>query len=193
MCPCFLEFTRGNFVRMIDESRNALNLDERFEKALRDSARAWRQAVDRRLRRLGVSLMSWMTIAAATQARSPLSQSKLADTLAVSRASMVHTIDRLVEDGLVKRKSSASDRRLKRIVVTDAGTHLYYLLKDEVASFRRQVLAMVELENLAHLTELLEKLQEPLGPSSGRGMSVGTQLHLVMPFQQAHQGAKQRQ
>jgi MarR family transcriptional regulator, transcriptional regulator for hemolysin len=168
----FFEFTGGNSLRMIDESRVAFDLDERFENALRNTATAWRQAVDRRLRRLGVNRMSWMTIAASTQARLPLSQSALADTLAVSRASMVDTIDRLVKNGLVKRESSASDRRLKRIVVTEAGAQLYSLLKGEVAAVRRQMLAIVELEKLVHLTELLETLQEPLRSSSGRGLPV---------------------
>jgi MarR family transcriptional regulator for hemolysin len=151
---------------MIDESRLGFDLDERFEKALRKTATAWRQAVDHRLRRLGVSRLSWMTIAAAMQARLPLSQSTLADALAISPTSMVQTIDCMVKDGLVKRESSASDRRLKRIVVTAAGAHLYSLLKDEVADIRRQMLAKVEPEKLVHLTELLEKLHEPLRPSS---------------------------
>lgn len=137
-------------------------MDERFENALRSTATAWRQAVDSRLRRLGVSRVGWLTIAAAMQAHSPLSQSTLADGLAVSRASMVQTIDCLVKNGLVKRESSASDRRLKRVVVTEAGAHLYSLLRDEVAAVRRQMLDIVELEKLVHLTELLEKLQERL-------------------------------
>jgi MarR family transcriptional regulator, transcriptional regulator for hemolysin len=174
----FFEFARDNCLRMTGESSNASSLDERFETALRNTAMAWRQAVDRRLRRSGVSRVSWMTIAAATQARSPLSQSALADTLAVSRASMVHTIDRLVRDGLVKRESSASDRRLKRIVVTDAGVHLYLLIKDEVAAIRRQMLAILEPEKLVHLTELLEKLQEPLRSSSEQ--SNGNHLRLAL-------------
>jgi MarR family transcriptional regulator for hemolysin len=158
----FFEFTRGNSLRVIDESRLAFDLDERFENALRNTAMAWRQAVDRRLRRLGVSRAGWVTIAAAMQARSPLSQSMLADGLAISRASMVKIIDCLAKNGLVKRESSASDRRLKRVVVTEAGAHLYFLLKEEIAAVRRQMLAIVELEKLVHLTELLEKLQEPL-------------------------------
>ena len=146
---------------MIDESCVAFDLEERFENALRKTATAWRQAVDHRLRRLGVSRVYWMTIAAAMQARAPLSQSNLADALAMSPTSMVQTIDCMVKDGLVKRESSASDRRLRRIVVTDAGAHLYSLLKDEVAAIRRQMLAMVEMEKLVHVTELLEKLQDP--------------------------------
>jgi MarR family transcriptional regulator, transcriptional regulator for hemolysin len=161
----FFEFAQANLHRTIGVSSQVSDLDERFETALRIAAMAWRQAVDRRLRRLGVSRVSWMAIAAATQASSPLSQSALADALAVSRASMVHTIDRLVKDGLVRRESSALDRRLKRIVVTDAGAHLHLLLKNEAAAVRRQMLGILEPAKLVHLTELLETLQEALQPS----------------------------
>jgi MarR family transcriptional regulator, transcriptional regulator for hemolysin len=160
----FFEFFRGNVLRM--RPPQASDLDERFEKALRSTAMAWRQAVDRRLRRLGVSRVSWMTMAAATQARAPLSQSMLADTLAISPASLVQTIDRLVRDGLVKRESSASDRRRKCIVVTDAGIDLCTLINAEVAVLRRQVLTGIELVKLVQLTELLEKLHGPLRRSS---------------------------
>jgi MarR family transcriptional regulator, transcriptional regulator for hemolysin len=163
------EFARDNYFRKTDKSGDVADLDERFETALRNTAMAWRQAVDRRLRRLGVSRVSWMTIAAATQARLPLSQSALADTLAISRAYMVQTIDRLVKDGLVRRESSAFDRRLKRIVVTEAGAHLYARIKDDAAAARRQMLAIIELEKLVHLTELLETLQEPLRSSAENG------------------------
>jgi MarR family transcriptional regulator, transcriptional regulator for hemolysin len=171
----FFEFGGGNSLRRIDGSR-ALDLDERFENALRKAATAWRHALDRRLRRRGMSRAGWLTIAAAMQASAPLSQSILADRLAISHASMVQTIDCLVRDGLVKRESSASDRRLRRIVVTDAGAHLYTLLRDEVAAVRRQLLDVVELEKLAHLTEFLEKLQKPLRQSS-RGSPGAMEIH----------------
>jgi MarR family transcriptional regulator for hemolysin len=161
----FFEFARESPLRTNDESGKPFDLNERFENALRNTATAWLKAVDRRLRRLGMTRVGWMTIAAAIQARSPVSQSVLADALAVSRASMVHAIDRLVKDGLVTREASAADRRLKRIVVTEAGAHLYSLLKDEVAAVREQMLGPVELDQLADLTELLENLQEPLRPS----------------------------
>jgi MarR family transcriptional regulator for hemolysin len=178
----FFEFTRASSRRMMDESRHAFDLDERFDNALRHTAMAWRQAVDRRLRRLGVSRVGWMTIAAAMQARSPLSQSILADGLAISHASMVKTIDCLVKTGVVKRESSASDRRLKHVVVTEAGAHLYSLLRDEVAAVRRQMLAIVELEKLVHLTELLEKLQAPFGPPSRRGLADASAAGPPMPY-----------
>ncbi len=154
----FFEFTRENQLRAINGSRHAPDLEERFDSALRNTAKGWRRSVDRHLARLGVTQAGWMTIAAAVHARSPLSQSKLADKIAISRASMVQTIDLLVRDGLVKRESSAADRRVKRIVITDAGTHLYAVIQNEIAAARRQWLAAIEPESLDNLTELLEKL-----------------------------------
>jgi MarR family transcriptional regulator for hemolysin len=147
---------------MAEGPGNAADLAERFEHALYNIARGWRHAVDRRLKYMGMSAASWMTIAAASQVSSPLSQSELADMLSVSGASMVHMIDRLVKAGLVIREPSPSDRRINRIVITDAGHRLYEELKNEAAAIRQQLLATVELQSLARLTELLEQLQHVL-------------------------------
>jgi MarR family transcriptional regulator, transcriptional regulator for hemolysin len=150
---------------MIESPANATDLAERFENALHNAAKCWRYAMDRRLQYLGISLTSWMTIAAASQVHSPMSQSELADMLSVSGASMVHMIDRLVRAGLVVREPSISDRRVNRIVITDAGYRLYAELKNEAAAVRQQLVASIELEELAHLTELLEQLHCILQPS----------------------------
>jgi MarR family transcriptional regulator for hemolysin len=144
---------------MIEGLDNAAELAERFENALYNLARGWRHAVDRRLKYLGISMAGWMTIAAASHVRSPLSQSELAAMLSVSGPSMVHMIDRLVRAGLVKREASNSDRRVNRIVITEAGHRLCAELKDEAATVRRQLLASIELQELSHLTELLEQLK----------------------------------
>ncbi len=144
---------------MIENPANATDLAERFENALHNTAKYWRHAMDRRLQYLGIGLTDWMTIATASQVRSPLSQSELADMLSVSGASMVHMIDRLVKAGLVIREPSISDRRVNRIVITDAGHRLYAELQGEAAAVRQQLVASIELEKLAHLTELLERLQ----------------------------------
>jgi MarR family transcriptional regulator for hemolysin len=134
-------------------------LEERFSDALHSTARAWRQALDRRLKYLGVSQASWMTIAVAAKAASPLSQSELADRLAVEGATMVTMIDRLVKAGLVLREPSTTDRRVKRIVLTEAGNLLYGKVRTEAAAFRQELLAGVEPGQLRAATELLERLQ----------------------------------
>src|SRR4030081_1790485 len=135
------------------------DLEERFSGALHNASRAWRQALDRRLKYLGVSQASWMTIAVAAKAREPLSQSELADRLAVEGATMVAMVDRLVKAGLVKREPSTADRRIKRVVLTQAGNLLYDKVRAEAAAFRKKLLADIDPKALLVATELLEGLQ----------------------------------
>ena len=135
------------------------DLDERFTGALHNTSRAWRQAVDRRLKHLGLSQASWMTIAVAAKARWPLSQSELADRLAVEGATMVAMVDRLVKAGLVVREPSTTDRRIKRVVLTEAGNQLYGKVKAEAAAFSKELLANIDSKKLLVATELLETLQ----------------------------------
>ena len=134
-------------------------LEERFSAALHNTSRAWRQALDRRLKFLGVSQASWMTIAVAAKARGPLSQSELANRLDVEGATMVAMVDRLVKAGLVVREPSTTDRRVKRVVLTAAGNLLYDRVRAEATAFRRELLATVEPKKLLVATELLEGLQ----------------------------------
>ena len=135
------------------------DLEERFSNALHSTSRSWRQAVDRRLKYLGVSQASWMTIALAAKARWPLSQSELADRLGVEGATMVAMIDRLVKAGLVVREASTTDRRVKRIVLTAGGVEIFEKVKAEAAALRRELLANTDPKKLLVATELLEALQ----------------------------------
>jgi len=135
------------------------DLDERFSAALHSTSRSWRQAVDRKLKYLGVSQASWMTIAIAAKARSPLSQSELADKLGVEGATMVAMIDRLVKAGLVMREASTTDRRVKRVILTPAGVRIYDKVKAEAVALRKELLADTDQKKLLIATELLEGLQ----------------------------------
>ena len=137
-----------------------MSVDERFSDALHSTSRSWRQAVDRRLKYLGVSQASWMTIAIAAKADTPLSQSELADRLGVEGATMVAMVDRLVKAGLVVREASSTDRRVKRVVLTPAGVAIYAKVKTEADALRSQLLAKVDAKKLLIATELLEGLRE---------------------------------
>lgn len=135
------------------------DLEERFSGAMHNTSRAWRQALDRRLKYLGVSQASWMTIATVAKAPWPLSQSELADRLGVEGATMVAMVDRLVKAGLVVREHSTTDRRVKRVVLTQAGDLLYGKVREEAAAFRKELLANIDPKKLLVATELLEGLQ----------------------------------
>jgi MarR family transcriptional regulator for hemolysin len=137
-----------------------VTVEERFSDALHSTSRSWRQAVDRRLKYLGVSQASWMTIAIAAKANSPLSQSELADRLGVEGATMVAMVDRLVKAGLVVREASATDRRIKRVVLTPAGLAVYEKVKTQATTLRKQLLAKDDAKKLLVATELLEGLRD---------------------------------
>jgi MarR family transcriptional regulator for hemolysin len=135
------------------------DLEERFGAAMHNTSRAWRQALDRRLKHLGVSQASWMAIAAAAKAEAPLSQSELADRLAVEGATLVSMVDRLVRAGLAVREPSATDRRIKRVVLTQSGLLLYDKVRAEAAAFRQEILAHVDPQKLQAATDLLDELR----------------------------------
>jgi MarR family transcriptional regulator for hemolysin len=134
-------------------------LEERFADALHGTARIWRQAIDRRLKNLGMSQASWMTIAVASKAASPLSQSELADRLGVEGATMVAMVDRLAKAGFIVRQPCPSDRRINRVVLTEEGNRLFETVKTEAAAVRKELLATIDRARLTVATELLETLQ----------------------------------
>lgn len=135
------------------------NKEERFSNALHNTARAWKAAINRRLKYLGLSQASWTTITTIAKADKAMSQIELANRLAVEAATMVSMIDRLVKAQLVTREPSPDDRRVKLIVLTDAGTQLYGTVKAEATLFRNELLADIDPKKLLAATELLEHLQ----------------------------------
>ncbi|HEY1313463.1 MAG TPA: MarR family transcriptional regulator [Steroidobacteraceae bacterium] len=135
------------------------DLEERFSAALHNTSRAWRHALDRRIKYLGVSQASWMTIAVAAKASEPLSQSELADRLGVEGATMVAMVDRLVKAGFALREPSTRDRRIKRVVLTKAGNLLFDKVRAEATAFREELLVGTDAKQLLLATELLEDLQ----------------------------------
>ena len=114
--------------------------------------------MDRRLKCLGMSQASWMAIAAASTASTPLSQSELAERLGVEGATMVAMVDRLVKAGLVVRQPCRQDRRINRVLLTEAGRRLFEAVNSEADAVRRDLLANLDPAKLAVATELLETL-----------------------------------
>ena len=133
--------------------------EERFSHALHNTARTWRLAVDRRLKDLGLSQAGWMTIAMAAKADDPLSQIELAQRLGVEGSTMVAMIDRLMKSGLLERQPSPTDRRVRLVVVTEAGNKLYQRVKAEAEALRKELMAGIDPEHLRIATALLEHLE----------------------------------
>ncbi|MGV7207307.1 MarR family winged helix-turn-helix transcriptional regulator [Oxalobacteraceae bacterium A2-2] len=135
------------------------SIEERFSAALHNTARTWRQALDRRLKHLGISQASWMAIALTAKEQEPPSQTRLASGVGVEDATMVATIDRLVKAGYMQRTPSPTDRRVKLVSLTPAGQDIYRSLKAEADAMRLELLGGLDPEALRTATAVLEAVQ----------------------------------
>lgn len=135
------------------------SIEERFSAALHKTARSWRQAIDNRLKDLGLGQASWMAIAMIAKETQAPSQSELAHLLGVENPTMVSMIDRLVKSGFVLRQPSSTDRRVKLVLLTDAGRQVYDKVRGAADGFRQELLTGIDPEQLLIATTLLENLQ----------------------------------
>jgi MarR family transcriptional regulator for hemolysin len=137
-------------------------LDERFTQALQGGARAWRGALERRLKVLGITPAGWSAVAAVLGAEAPPSQRELARQLGVDGATLVATIDRLAAGGLVERMPSPHDRRVKLVVLTGPGRELAARVREEAATLRHAIMERIDAGRIAQASEVLEALQQVL-------------------------------
>ena len=73
---------------------------------------------------------------------------------------MVAMVDRLVKAGFIVRQPCENDRRINRVVLTEAGRRVFDTVKSEAAAVRQELLAGLDPGKLAIATEILETLQE---------------------------------
>ncbi|MYM31313.1 winged helix DNA-binding protein [Duganella sp. CY15W] len=135
------------------------SIEERFSAALHGSARAWRLAIDRRLKHLGLSQASWMAIALTAKEKEAPSQTRLAARAGVEDPTMVSTVDKLVKAGYMVRTPSPTDRRVKLLSLTPAGQEIYQSVWKEADVLRRELLGNVDPEMLKTVTIFLEAIQ----------------------------------
>jgi MarR family transcriptional regulator, transcriptional regulator for hemolysin len=82
-----------------------------------DISRLMRTEFDRQVGALGVTRAQWMVLA--RLARKPgCSQTELAEMMEVERATAGRLLDRLEENGLVRREADPADRRIRRVFPT---------------------------------------------------------------------------
>jgi DNA-binding MarR family transcriptional regulator len=87
----------------------------------------------------------------------PVAMGQLADTLACDASNVTGLIDRLEVQGLVRRRPGHTDRRIKEIELTPAGTRIRTELQQRIAGASCALGRLSAAERKA-LVRLLEKL-----------------------------------
>ena len=151
------------------DEQHSEHSSERFMQALQAGGRAWQKAMERRLKRYGLTAAGWSAIAvlaemqrAAGEDARPPSQTALAQQLGVDGATLVATIDRLANANLIERIPSRQDRRVKLVVLTQQGSQLEEKVRAQADALRREALSRLDPGGLAVAAGVLEQLQRVL-------------------------------
>jgi len=136
--------------------------EERFVSELHGAARAWRGAFERQLKARGLTAAGWSALDAVAGSAAPLSQRELAHRLGVDGATLVATLDRLAARELVLRSAAAHDRRVKLIVLTEAGAALAGQVRGKAGELRRTMLESIDEQRVAAAADVLEALRQGL-------------------------------
>jgi len=134
---------------------------QRVESRLMVTARAIRQAYDRRLARLELNL-SQASLLAFVQDRGPQTQTQLADRLGLGRAATGSVVDVLERRGLVVRQRDSRDRRVWRVEATQQGLDVAKPIGEIDQVLRRELRSGISREERQQLAQLLLRLQSNL-------------------------------
>jgi DNA-binding MarR family transcriptional regulator len=97
--------------------------EEGFGFLVHDIARQLTTVLDKRLEPYGLTRSNWRAVLYIM--RTPgISQTELSEILDLSRMGVTGLIDRMENKGLVCRKDDATDRRVKRVYLTDSTAKL---------------------------------------------------------------------
>jgi MarR family transcriptional regulator for hemolysin len=147
----------------------SLDLKKQLITQLVESSRFLRNYIDHRAKGRGTTRAQWIVLFRLRD-QEGLSQVDLADVLEMQPISLVRLLDRLVEHGLVERRSDPKDRRANRLFVTAAGRQL----ADDLDSLRNEIATDVlqdlptaaiqtSLKTLRDIKERIKTLAEPSG------------------------------
>jgi DNA-binding MarR family transcriptional regulator len=122
--------------------------------------------------RFGISGSQWGVLRtlhrAAEEGTAELRLTDLGDRLIVRPASVTAVVDRLVRMGLVERRASDSDQRVKNVRLTATGRHFVCRVLQHHPRQIAEVLGGLGEEEQTELRRLLEKLEPHLAQLADR-------------------------
>lgn len=99
------------------------SLNREFAFTINDVARMLKTYADDKARQFGITRAQWVVLARLDRFEG-LKQSELADMMDLQPISLTRLLDRLCDSGLIERRSDPTDRRAKRLFLTDAARPL---------------------------------------------------------------------
>lgn len=146
-----------------DDSRN-------FGILLHDVARLMRVAYDRRMKPLGLTRSQWWVLNR-LYFNEGISQSELAALLDIEKPTLGRLLDRLEDKGWIQRMADATDRRTKRVHLTDKVEPTMKVMREHAAVTNEEAMSGLSVKERDLVIDVLQRVRGDLvgvyGPASG--------------------------
>lgn len=130
------------------------DLSRNFGFILNDVARLMRVAFDRRVKSLGLTRSQWWVLNHLFR-NDGATQSELADILEIEKATLGRLLDRMETKGWIRREGHATDRRIKRVFLTEEVEPAVKAMRTAAAELRRDALASLEAADRERFVDML--------------------------------------
>jgi MarR family transcriptional regulator, transcriptional regulator for hemolysin len=125
--------------------------------ALARTARVVTTAFDRALAEAGGSAAVWQVLLLVRTGEWG-TQSRMAEAMGVTAATLTHHLNALEAQGLVRRSRDEANRRVQRVELTDEGAALFDRLRRVAVRHDERLRSRLTAEEAAALTGLLDKV-----------------------------------
>ncbi len=129
-------------------------------------AREVSRAFDDALAAAGGSLPIWLVLLN-LKARRPANQRELAEAVGVREATLTHHLNGMAASGLITRERDPGNRRIHVVELTEAGEAAFLALRDAAFAFDGRLRAGFTDDNVAQLSDLLDRLAGNVGAGTG--------------------------
>ena len=130
--------------------------------------RIWRSLIDQRLKPLELTQTHWVTLHNIHQLPPEQSQIQLAKAIGIEQPSLVRTLDQLEEKGLITRSTCASDRRAKRIKLTQQAEPIITQVEHVIHATRNDVLSGISQAEIDKMVTLIARLEKNILELQGK-------------------------
>lgn len=149
------------------------DLSRNFGFILNDVARLMRTTFDRRVKSLGLTRSQWWVLNHLFR-NDGATQSELAETLEVEKATLGRLLDRLEQKGWVRREGDANDRRAKRVYLTEEVEPALKAMRAAASELRRDALTGLSADEKERFVDMLLAIKANLSRPDGGGAGNGS-------------------
>lgn len=139
--------------------------------SLFETQRMLRLLADKEARQFGMTRAQWAVLAKVDRNEGQ-KQAELADAMEMAPISLTRLIDRLCDSGLIERRSDDTDRRIKRLYLTEAARPLVAklaVLRADLMSVACEGLSETEMHGLVdHLETIKDNIRAALNPAASK-------------------------